>query len=123
MGTEKKILLAEDDNLLRKSVALFLSGVGFKVTQAANGREATYSVQNDWFDLIITDLNMPYSGGLELIQLVHNDLRQKTPVIVLTVSGIESVELDSLSIGADDFITKPFSLSVLKARVDRVLYG
>ncbi|TBR19713.1 MAG: response regulator [Chitinophagaceae bacterium] len=121
MDTNKKILLAEDDTLLRKAIAHFLTGHNFTVIQAADGHEAEDAVKTATFDLIITDLNMPFKGGMEIIQLVHSEMKLSTPIIVLTVSGVEKVELESLASGASEFIAKPFSLAILKARIDKLL--
>ncbi len=121
MNTEKNILLAEDDFILRKSLAYFLTDHGFKVVQAENGVDAVEEIKLSRFDLIITDLNMPYVGGMEIINIVRNELKLDTPVIVLTSSGVEKVELESFSIGANEFVTKPFSPSILKARIDKLI--
>ena len=121
MNTEKSILLAEDDLIIRKSLAYYLNDSGFSVVQVENGAEAIEEIRKSKFDLIITDLNMPYMGGLEIINLVRNELKLDTPIIVLTSSGVEKVELESFNIGANEFVAKPFSPSVLKARINKLL--
>lgn len=121
MNDKKNILLAEDDLILRKSLAYFLSDNGYIVTQVENGVDAVDEIKSNSFDLIITDLNMPYIGGMEIINIVRNELTLDTPVIVLTSSGVEKVELESFSIGANEFVTKPFSPSVLKARIAKLI--
>lgn len=121
MNDQKKILLAEDDLLLRKSLAYFLSDNGFMVFQADNGVEAIEEIKKSKFDVIITDLNMPYIGGMEIINIMRNELKLDTPIIVLTSSGVEKVELESFTIGASEFVSKPFSPSVLKARIDKLI--
>lgn len=121
MNGVKKILLAEDDLLFRKSLAYFLMDEGFKVVQVANGEEAVEEIRKSKFDLMIIDLNMPYIGGMEIINMVRNELMLNTPVIVLTSSGVEKVELESFTLGASEFVSKPFSPSVLKARIDKLL--
>ncbi len=118
---KKEILLAEDDLLLRKSLAYFLSDKGFKVVQVADGVEAVEEIKKSKFDLIITDLKMPHIGGMELINIMRNELKLNTPVIVLTSSGIEEVELESFKMGASEFISKPFSPSVLIARIYKLI--
>ena len=121
MNTEKSILLAEDDLIIRKSLAYYLNDSGFSVVQVENGVEAVEEIRKSKFDLIITDLNMPYMGGLEIINVVRNELKLDTPIIVLTSSGVEKVELESFNIGANEFVAKPFSPSVLKARINKLL--
>jgi CheY-like chemotaxis protein len=116
-----KILLAEDDLLLRKSLAYFLSDNGFKVVHVADGAEAVKEIKKSKFDLMIIDLKMPHIGGMEIINMVRNELKLNTPVIVLTSSGVEEVELESFAMGASEFISKPFSPSVLKARIDKLI--
>ena len=64
---------------------------------------------------------MPHMGGLELIDRVRNQLHLDTKIIVLTASGVEEVELKSFSMGATDFIAKPFSPSVVKARIEKIM--
>jgi len=121
METTKKILIAEDDLLLRKSITFYLKDKGFEITEAADGIEATEHINNNKFDLLIIDIKMPHIGGMEIINMVRGELKMDTPIIVLTASGIEEVELKSFVMGANEFISKPFSPSVLKARIDRLL--
>lgn len=115
------ILLAEDDVLTQKSLTYFLTSKKYQITHVNNGEEAFSLLKDRPFDLIITDLNMPKIGGMELIHLIRNDLNLKTPVIVLTASGIEQTELDAFAIGASEFISKPFSPSVLEMRIRRLV--
>ena len=116
-----KILVAEDDLLLRKSLSFYLSHNGFDVVQVTNGLEAMDELSKNPFDVIILDLQMPHMGGLELIDRVRNQLHLDTKIIVLTASGVEEVELKSFSMGATDFIAKPFSPSVVKARIEKIM--
>ena len=116
-----KILFAEDDDLMRNSLTFYLKNQGFTVTSVGNGLEVKELLKTELYDLIITDLNMPFIGGMEVINLVRNELEQETPIIVLTSFGVEKAELDAFEIGASEFIAKPFSPSVLKARIDKLL--
>lgn len=115
------ILIAEDDDILRKSLAFFLGNHGYGIIEIDNGSDAAEAIRSTRFDLIITDLNMPYIGGMELIHIVRNELKLETPVIVLTASGVEKTELDAFAIGASEFMGKPFSPSVLEVRVRKLL--
>lgn len=116
-----KILLAEDDTLTTKSLTYFLKAKEHEVVNAKDGEIAIEILKKDSFDLIITDLNMPRKGGMELIQIIRNDLHLDTPVIVLTASGTEQSEVDAFAIGANEFISKPFSPSVLNSRIQRLV--
>lgn len=116
-----KILLAEDDVLTRKSLTYFLESRKYEVIHATDGDAALKQLNSREFDLIITDLNMPKVGGMELIHIIRNELKLTTPVIVLTASGVEQTELDAFAIGASEFITKPFSPSVLDTRIKRLV--
>lgn len=116
-----KILLAEDDVLTTKSLTYYLRSLGYDVTPAKDGDAALGFLKKETFDLIITDLNMPKIGGMELIHIVRNDLKLEVPIIVLTASGVEQTELDAFAIGADEFISKPFSPSVLSTRIQRLV--
>ena len=115
------ILFAEDDDLLRNSLAFYLKNNGFSVTAVKNGLEVKEQLMNNSFDLIITDLNMPFFGGMEVINFVRNELKSAAPIIVLTSFGVEKAELDAFEIGASEFVSKPFSPSILKARIDKLL--
>ena len=116
-----KILFAEDNEIFRKSLSFYLEGQGFTVHQFDNGEEAIEFLRMITVDLIITDLNMPSIGGMEMINLVRNDFNLQIPIIVLTSSGMEETELDAFSMGANEFISKPFSPQVLKARIEKLL--
>lgn len=115
------ILIAEDDDLLRKSLAYFLRNQGYTVWEHTNGEEALAMVREKTPDVIVTDLNMPFLGGMEMIYSVRNELKLNIPIIVLTASGLETIELQAFDIGASEFMAKPFSPSVLKARIDRLV--
>ncbi len=117
----KKILIAEDDVLIRKSISYFLTDKGFDICQVDNGNQAVEEIKKCNFDLIITDLNMPSIGGMELINIMRNNLQNSTPIIVLTSSNIEEIELKSFKMGASEFISKPFSPSVLMARIYKLI--
>lgn len=116
-----RILLAEDDPLTTKSLTYFLNKKKYEVVNARDGKIAQEYLKKENFDLIITDLNMPRTGGLELINIIRTELHLDTPIIVLTASGVEQSELDAFAIGASEFISKPFSPSVLHTRIQRLV--
>ena len=116
-----KIILAEDNDLLRKSLSFFLESKGFEVNQFADGKEALEAIKNINYDIILTDINMPGISGMEMTQYIRITLQRETPIIIFTSSGIEQTELDAFDIGANDFIAKPISPSVLLVRINKLL--
>lgn len=113
------ILIVDDDHELRKLVQSYLAQEGFKAVTAANGREAIFIAREEKPDLVVLDLMMPEMGGYEFIR----EYRKKAdvPIIVLTAKLEESDKVLGLELGADDYVTKPFSLRELTARIRAVL--
>ena len=118
---QNKILLVDDDLFLRKALALYLKNKGYEVVQVSDGEEAMDKINKNWFNLIITEMNLPTFGGMELINEIRNKLKLRIPIIVLTTFGVANVEVEMLTLGANDFLSKPFSPEVLKARIERAL--
>jgi DNA-binding response OmpR family regulator len=116
-----KIILAEDNDLLRKSLSFFLESKGFEVDQYADGREALEAIKNNSYDIVLTDINMPGKSGMEMTQYIRITLELDTPIIIFTSSGVEQTELDAFDIGANDFMAKPISPSVLLVRISKLL--
>lgn len=117
-----KILIAEDELIIQKTISLRLKKDGHEIITTDNGREAIELIELHQPDLIITDIMMPYSSGLEIVSKVKQS-QSKTPVIVLTSMGQENVALEAFNLGADDFIAKPFSPNELSMRVKRLLHN
>ncbi len=114
-----KILICEDDIMMIKAIELKLAKENHQVVIATNGKIASEKINSEDFDLIITDLLMPFLGGLELIDLVRNKLNKTTPIIVLSKIGTEDTIVEAFKLGADDYLTKPFSPNELSIRVKR----
>lgn len=115
-----KILIAEDDELMLKTLELRLKKDGHEVILSSDGRDALLKIQQNNLDLVISDIMMPYVSGLEIISfLAENYQPKKIPIIVLSGMGQEDIVLEAFQLGADDFITKPFSPSELSVRVKR----
>lgn len=120
METKTSILIVEDEQNIRTGLRDFLEFRGFAVSEAADGMEAQQVVAAKRFDLILLDLMLPTISGEELCrQWRQNDLQ--TPIIMLTAKGQEKERVAGLNLGADDYITKPFSLEELHARIEAVL--
>lgn len=115
-----KLLIAEDDPLLLKSLGFYLEKKGYDVLLVNDGRDAISKIREIEFDLIITDLNMPFANGLEIVSLIRNELRRETPIIMLTSVGIETTEIEAFRIGVSEFISKPFSPQVLAIRIEKI---
>jgi DNA-binding response OmpR family regulator len=114
------ILVVEDEEKIRSALTDFLEFHNFEVTEAADGLEAERAVAGKRFDLIMLDLMLPKISGEQLCFKWRNDGLQ-TPIIMLTAKGQEKEKVAGLNLGADDYITKPFSLEELLARINAVL--
>lgn len=120
-NTSATLLLIDDDEVVRASLAAYLEDSGFNVLQANNGLQGLAVFESRQPDLIICDLRMPQMGGLELIRKV-NEQSQETPVIVLSGAGVMSDAVEALRLGAADYLIKPLEdLAVLEHSVARAL--
>ena len=113
------ILVVDDEKPLREFISRNLSARGFQVTQATNGLEALGVFQSQPLDLIILDLMMPRLDGLEVTQRVRRS--SQVPIIVLSALDEEHDKVLALDLGADDYLTKPFGVEELLARVRAAL--
>ena len=113
----KKIILIEDDEILSSGIESYLSKNDFEIETCKNFEEAKKKINNS-FDLAILDINLPDNDGIGLLNtLRENDVR----VIITTVKNDEKFIVRALDNGADDYITKPFKLAILRARIDKTL--
>lgn len=115
----KTILVVDDKKELRLMVKSYLEEEGFRVVMAADGQEALYVARHEKPDLIILDLMMPNMGGYEFLRVHRRET--DTPIIILTARLEEGDKVLGLELGADDFVTKPFSMRELTARTRAVL--
>ncbi len=113
------LLIVDDDNLLRRSLAYNLEGAGYRVSTAASAEDALALVRRDRPDLILLDIGLPGMDGLEALR--HFEAQTDAPVIFITARRRELDEILGLELGADDYITKPFDTDVLLARIKAVL--
>lgn len=117
-----KILIAEDEVLMLKALEFKLKKDGYQVDVASDGRQAMDKVKSETYDLILTDIMMPFVGGMEILSYVKNDpIKKSTPVLLISAVGLENVVLEGFSLGADDFIYKPFNLNELSVRIKRYI--
>lgn len=110
------ILLVEDDAALSEGIALAFSQQPYEFVRCASLAEARQALQVRAFSLVLLDLGLPDGSGLELCRQLR-DRRDPVPVLFLTANDTEYSEVAALEAGGDDYITKPFSLAVLRARV------
>lgn len=114
-----KILIADDENRIRKLVNDFLSREGYEIIEANDGKEALDMFYEKNPDLVILDVMMPKFTGLEVCKEIREE--SSVPIIILTAKDTESDELSGFSFGADEYISKPFSPKILVARVNALL--
>ncbi|HET9166354.1 MAG TPA: response regulator transcription factor [Candidatus Angelobacter sp.] len=115
MAERSRILVVDDEPQITRVLKTTLQAQGYEVKTAADG-EAALNLSMDWIpDLIVTDLSMPLMTGIELCRLVRE--RSQVPIIVLSVREEERNKIAALDAGADDYVTKPFSVNELLARV------
>ncbi len=116
-----KILVVEDEIIMLKTIELRLKKDGYTIIVSEDGRDALKKIEEYDMDLIITDIMMPFASGLEIIEAAKKRVGKTIPVIVLSAMGQENVVLEAFQLGADDFITKPFSPNELSMRVKRYI--
>lgn len=114
-----KVLIIEDDQGLRQGIAFSLAQEGYEVLQAQNGKEGYRLFLQEAPQGILLDLNLPDMDGNDLCRRIRE--RSQVPILMLTARDMETDEIMGLSSGADDYMTKPFSVAVLKLRLEKLL--
>lgn len=109
------VMVVDDDPAIRESIDRELRARGYGTVTAANGHEGIRQFDTHAPDVVLTDLSMPVADGFDLITAIR--AKSPTPVIVLSVRGDDADKIRALDLGADDFVTKPFSVAELLARV------
>lgn len=117
----RQILLLEDDEALGNGIRLALQSEELKIVLCRTVKEGMEAAAGDIFDLMILDINLPDGSGLDFLRKIRET--STVPVILLTANDLEMDIVVGLESGADDYITKPFSLAVLRARVNARLRG
>lgn len=113
-----RILVVEDDQMIREGISEYLSEFGYTIIQAKDGKEALSKFDND-INLAILDIQIPFLNGLEVLKEIRKT--SKLPILILTAFSDEEYKIDAFTNLADGYIEKPFSLPVLKARVDSLI--
>ncbi len=124
-NTRGRILIADDEPHIRRILQTLLEMAGFEVDLRHDGTDALEAVQGeDQYDLILLDIMMPGATGLEVLGEIRGmEARRSTPVVILTAKGQDADRQAAFSLGADDFLTKPFSPKKLLARIHEIIDG
>lgn len=117
--TDAKILIVDDEPQIRRVMRATLVARGYVVSAARNGEEALEKVREERFDLILLDINMPGIGGMETCRTIRS--QSDVPIVILSIRNTEKEKVEALDAGADDFVTKPFSVPELLARIRAAL--
>ena len=121
MSDLKKIVLAEDNSTLSLLLKFRLEKEGYQLLIAEDGKKALELIEEHNPNIILTDIMMPFISGLEVISHVRNKLNLQIPIIVFSAAGQEEMVLKAFSLGANDFMGKPFSPNELVIRVKRLI--
>ena len=116
-----KILIVEDDKELSHITELELKHEGFSVITAADGREGFEKIKSENPDLVLLDVMLPRLSGLEILRKVRGEMNSELPIILVTARGETIDKVDGLNSGADDYVSKPFKIEELLARINAVL--
>ncbi len=116
-----KILLVEDEKTLGTLLQYRLKDKGYEVLFAENGLEAKEQMQDFAPDIIVCDIMMPFMNGIELLEHVRKELSSDIPFLIFSSYGQEKMVLNAFEMGANDFITKPFSPEELIVRIGNLL--
>jgi two-component system KDP operon response regulator KdpE len=111
-----RILLVDDESAIRRALRPPLVELGFQVAEASRGEEALQLMRAGAFDVVLLDVNMPGIGGIETLRRMRA-LAPRLPILMLTVRDAEEEKVEALELGADDYVTKPFSTRELIARI------
>lgn len=115
-ASQGTVLIVEDDAALRRTLRTTLTAVGFDIGEASNGEEALLRLRMVDYEAVLLDVNMPGVGGIETCRRMRH-IFTRLPILVLTVRDSEDDKVEALESGADDYITKPFQIRELTARL------
>ena len=114
-----RVLICDDERKIRETFCDYLTAKGFEVTLTANGKEAVEKVRGDEFDIIVLDVMMPVMNGLEACRVIRSF--SETPILFLSALGEENDLLSAYKLGCDDYIVKPFPLSVFVKKLNAII--
>ncbi len=117
-----RILVADDDNTIRRFIVTLLSDRGYEIHEAADGEQAFRVAESVKPDLMLLDLIMPFRDGFDVLQdLKHDPGTREIPIIIMSVKDREEEIVKGLTLGAEDYVVKPFNSLELVARVRKIL--
>ena len=114
-----KILITEDDATIREGICAYLSEFNYEIIETRDGREALSKFESNKINLVILDIQIPFINGLDVLRKIRE--KSSLPVLILTAFSDEEFKITAFSNLADGYIEKPFSLPVLKARIDALI--
>ena len=117
--TSARILVVDDEPQIRRVMRTTLVARGYVVSTARNGEEALEKVREERYDLVLLDINMPGIGGMEACRIIRS--QSDIPIVILSIRNAEKEKVEALDAGADDYVTKPFSMPELLARIRAAL--
>ncbi|MEA4955944.1 MAG: response regulator transcription factor [Pseudoflavonifractor sp.] len=116
---KKNLLIVEDDAKIRKMLTIYFTDEGYNILEAETGQDAILIFKNEWIDLVFLDIMLPEVDGLRVCEVLREN--SDVPVIMLTAKTQEEDKLQGFEYGADEYVTKPFSLKVLAARANALM--
>ena len=116
LTSESRVLIVDDEPSIRRALHTTLSGLGFEIEEASGGEQAVSFVRSEHYDAALLDINMPGVGGIETCREMRR-LEPQLPILMLTIRDDADDKIEALDAGADDYITKPFHVGELMARV------
>lgn len=117
-----KILICDDEEIILSALSFRLAKEGYEVDTVLDGKQAMDKINKNDYDLIITDIMIPFFTGLELVSMIRSTPgKEDTPIIILSGVGLEEMVLEAFQLGANDFVTKPFSPNELSLRIKNLL--
>lgn len=120
MSDKARILIVDDEPLIRDALAFKLTKDGYEVDTAEDGEKAIQKIEAQEYHIIISDIMMPFISGFELVKILK-ERGTDAPVLMLTSLNSETAVLKAFDLGADDFMTKPFSPNELSVRIKKLL--
>lgn len=117
-----KVLVVDDDKTTRKMISLILNSKGYEVVTAENGIEALQKLGIEDINLILTDMNMPYMDGIELVKQIRSSQeRSNIPIVMITTEADEEEKIKAFEAGVDDYLVKPTTSEEISQSIKKIL--